>query len=1054
MTRQQAYELIKTTFTQSFDKDRFAFFINELLNGYDQSKATSYTGQMVKHAFKEHVNHCHRLGTYTTPQKETIDILTVHLTKDSKLEKARTAIRNYVAYHLDQHGKDAALVAFVSPSEKTWRFSYVKLEYKTVTKDSGKIATDTSLTPARRFSYIVGEGESCHTAQTRFVGLLENTLLKPSIEDIQESFSVETVTKEFFEQYVVIFKVFCSALENAIKSDSNLYDEFSCKNINQIEYVKKLMGQIVFLYFLQRKGWLGVPNGSNWGEGPKDFLRKLANKEYVDYVNFHNDVLQPLFYDTLATDRGHEAWSTALNCRIPFLNGGLFEPIEDFDWIHNPILLPNALFTNNIYVEEQVYGTGILDVFDRYNFTVNEAEPLEKEVAIDPEMLGKIFENLIEENLRKGLGSFYTPREIVHYMCCQSLVIYLVSQIENRNLNISREDINVFIDQGDQAAYYESSRLSGLSSYKKFIPDSIHNNARLLDELLSSIQICDPAVGSGAFLVGMMHEVIRCRVALTPLFNDVNERSIYHFKRHAINHSLHGVDIDQGAVETAKLRLWLSLVVDEENVDIVKPLPNLDYKIVVGNSLQGVDRDALNNHIFKEIEQKKEAFFSETDHSGKIILKREIDNLLQKLMGNRFIFDYDIFFSEVFDSKNGFDIVIANPPYGADIDSDRKLYATRFPKTTKKYKDIYKLFIELGLSKLCNSLGLLCFITPNTIVRQVRYEDVRKYLLDFCIIELVNLGEGVFENVVVPTCFFFVGNKSGVGNITLLRDFADNSKYLGLNRLGAATQVLQSTFKNNPDCSFIQYEKSILAQTVSLEEIVKFKDAGINYQRVNVGLSEKGKSDLGQRLLYKGVKEKQTHIEFWKGEHIHPYAISQTTGNYVRIETINDLNSNERVVLNRSFFDLTPKLVWRQTASYPIVAIDYKGIWFGRSVQAGVINSNKSYIDYKFLCGILNSKYVRYQYGILANEEGRVFPQIKWAKLRHVPIPDISKEAQVNIITYVSSILEAIENGAIQNVKCLIDKIDRETYKLYGLSESEIHTIEDNAMINSDYTTK
>ena len=177
------------------------------------------------------------------------------------------------------------------------------------------------------------------------------------------------------------------------------------------------MGQIVFLYFLQKKGWLGVAKGQDWGTGPHDFLRRLANGDYGKYDNFFNDVLEPLFYDTLATDRGHEAWCNRFQCRIPFLNGGLFEPLGDYDWRKIDIALPNKLFTNSAVFEEGITGTGVLDVFDRYNFTVNEAEPLEKEVAIDPEMLGKVFENLIEDNRRKGLGAYYTPRDIVHYMC-------------------------------------------------------------------------------------------------------------------------------------------------------------------------------------------------------------------------------------------------------------------------------------------------------------------------------------------------------------------------------------------------------------------------------------------------------------------------------------------------------------------------------------------------------------------------------------------------------------------------------------------------------------
>ena len=137
-------------------------------------------------------------------------------------------------------------------------------------------------------------------------------------------------------------------------------------------------------------------------------------------------------------------------CRIPFLNGGLFEPPGDYEWRKLQIHLPNGLFFDYHLVEEGIRGTGVLDVFDRYNFTVNEAEPLEKEVAIDPEMLGKVFENLIEENRRKGLGAYYTPREIVHYMCRESLINYLDTELNNGSFWDNRADIETFVQLGEQ----------------------------------------------------------------------------------------------------------------------------------------------------------------------------------------------------------------------------------------------------------------------------------------------------------------------------------------------------------------------------------------------------------------------------------------------------------------------------------------------------------------------------------------------------------------------------------------------------------------------------
>src|SRR5438552_1774137 len=662
MNQEQARNIVRQTLTQSFDKTRFQKFVLELLNEFDESKAQSMA---VPDAFAKDVRSCMRLGTYRSPDKELLDVLIVNTTEPWKLERTRSALRNFVAHKLKRgdNEKDAALVAFVSPTEKQWRFSYVKMEYATVEKSSGKIGVETKLTPARRFSYIVGEGESCHTAQTRFLDLLQDTDKDPTLAQVEDAFSVEAVTKEFFRKYADLFAEIQKALDKLARKDPSIAKEFDKKNVRTADFAKKLMGQIVFLYFIQKKGWLGVESGKDWGTGPHDFLRRLARGEYGKYENFFNDILEPLFYDTLATDRGHDAWCKRFSCRIPFLNGGLFEPLADYDWRKTDIVLPNRLFTNNDFVEEGITGTGVLDVFDRYNFTINEAEPLEKEVAIDPEMLGKVFENLIEENRRKGLGAYYTPREIVHYMCQQSLINYLDTRLNREKETIPRADIETFVRLGEQISHYEAVK----TRYAVKMPKNIEQHARKIDETLAEITICDPAVGSGAFPVGMMTEIVRARGALTPYFNDVQERTPYHFKRHAIQNCLYGVDIDAGAVEIAKLRLWLSLVVDEEDVKQVKPLPNLDYKVMVGDSLLGFP---FKSQGLKKVESLKSQFFGETNHDKKARLKEAIDTILTecfaestKSLGYEVRFDFRMLFSEVFDNKGGFDVVLGNPPF-------------------------------------------------------------------------------------------------------------------------------------------------------------------------------------------------------------------------------------------------------------------------------------------------------------------------------------------------------------------------------------------------------
>jgi type I restriction-modification system DNA methylase subunit len=752
MNRTQARQFVTETFTHAFNKTRFHNFVLNVLNHLDESKAAQWNQQYVKDAFKDHVQKFERLGTFTSPDRQTVDVLIVHLTTDSKLERARTSIRNFVADHLKQRDeKDAALVAFVSPTESNWRFSYIRMEYATVQSDSGKVGVEARLTPARRFSYIVGEGESCHTAQSRFLNLLANDDADPSLAQIEEAFSVEAVTKEFFEKYAELFGSIHAALEKLAAKNKAVRDEFTAKGVQTVDFAKKLMGQIVFLYFLQKKGWLGVERGKPWGTGPHDLLRKMASGAYGEYKSFFNDILEPLFYDTLASDRGHEAWCDHFKCRIPFLNGGLFEPLGDYDWRGIDIPLANELFTNAKYIEEGVTGSGVLDVFDRYNFTVNEAEPLEKEVAIDPEMLGKVFENLIEENRRKGLGAYYTPREIVHYMCQESLVSYLDTSLNKVKQVIPRDDLETFVHLGEQYSFYEAAKRDGtVGKNYPSPPRSIQQHARFIDERLSEITVCDPAVGSGAFPVGMMSEVVRCRCALTPYFTDVHERTPYHFKRHAIQNCLYGVDIDAGAVEIAKLRLWLSLVVDEEEITLIKPLPNLSYKIVAGNSLLGVGKTLFNESLFTQLEELKPKYFDESATDKKAKLKKQIDQLIHQLTKGKETFDFDIYFSEVFHRNRGFDVMIANPPYVGESGHKELFRGTKEGPLGEFYlgkMDYFYFFLHLALN-LARENGEVTFITTNYYLTATGASKLRA---DFkrraTIRQLVNFNElRIFES--------------------------------------------------------------------------------------------------------------------------------------------------------------------------------------------------------------------------------------------------------------------------------------------------------------------
>ncbi|MDA2919249.1 hypothetical protein MYX76_07140 [Desulfobacterota bacterium AH_259_B03_O07] len=695
MNKQQAQQIIRDTFENSFNKNGFAGFIKNLLNRIDDAPFT-YQGNYIPDAYKQYIKTLERIGKFSDGEN-SIDILVITLQKETSLERARTMQRNFIAWYLNgSRGgvmKDAALAAFVSPDEEDWRFSLVKMDYKFEKTKTGRMKVKEEFTPARRWSFLVGSNEKSHTAQSRLVNILSNDEQAPSLEEIERAFDIESVTKEFFLKYRELFLRTKEELDRVINKDPKIKADFDDKGVDTVNFAKKLLGQIVFLYFLQKKGWFGVGRDDNWGTGSKHFLRELFEKKHGDYNNFFNDILEPLFYEALRTgqEREHEDYYySRFDCKIPFLNGGLFDPIGNYDWVHTDIIIPDILFSNTVKTKEGDTGDGILDIFDRYNFTVKEDEPLEKEVAIDPELLGKAYEkfNAIrpdnydefrkalksgktgEENkFNKKFGVYYTPREIVHYMCQQSLINYLTTELDGK---ANKEDIESLIHTGEQVSENEVAALikeqnikegkQKTSGYKLQLPESIRSNATLIDDKLAAITVCDPAVGSGAFPVGMMSEIVRARNELSAFLDD-NSRTAYEFKRRCIEHSLYGVDIDPGAVEIAKLRLWLSLVVVEEDIKNIKPLPNLDYKVVCGNSLLGVEKDLFNAHLFSELEELKPLFFNETNPTKKQKYKNQIDNLISEITNGHTEFDFEVYFSEVFHNKGGFDVLIGNPPY-------------------------------------------------------------------------------------------------------------------------------------------------------------------------------------------------------------------------------------------------------------------------------------------------------------------------------------------------------------------------------------------------------
>ncbi len=625
--------------------------------------------------FSSHIESYTHVGNYASPDNKKIIVMAVELKSQTYVENSRSTQRSYAKKLIESANADAAMIAFYKANDSLWRLSFVRLDYE-MKIENGKLKAAENLTPAKRYSFLVGKDEPCHTAIERFRLFLDHHDSHPTLDDIENAFSVETVTKEFFELYCEKFL----QLRDCLEKNSDFIEEAKLHNYSSAQFAKKLMGQIVFLYFLQKKGWLGVSawpkwltaadyrkafyargaksrelipvvysqvdedsyrinatalnalsnedeeflstcvKGEAWGTGPHNFMRKLFDMAVRKNGNFFDDYLEPLFYNALNVNRGDQGYDPALHCRIPFLSGGLFEPIDGYDWKHNHFAIPNELFSNKKDSKDRL-ADGILDIFDRYNFTMSEDEPLEREVAIDPEMLGKVFENLLDITDRKSKGAFYTPREIVHYMCQESLINYLTN-----TMKVKEESIRDFILYGDFMKDEDASVLKRAEkgeSYTLWISEELYclsDDGRIqvdrmaeLDKALQDVRVADPAVGSGAFPLGMLNEIVRARQNITTYiditqkirdpkgaareirYRRINDRSARQLKYDTIRNCIFAADIEPSAVDIAQLRLWLALVIDDEidpnaqtELDGHRnplPLPNLECNILCGNSL-------------------------------------------------------------------------------------------------------------------------------------------------------------------------------------------------------------------------------------------------------------------------------------------------------------------------------------------------------------------------------------------------------------------------------------------------------------------------------------
>ena len=1003
------------------------------------------------------------LGTITLSDDQTISIYEVELSDSVDIERNRRGIRDMLLTQWRNNGNAGAFMFCYRKNESVLRFSYVS-EAWTFADDGTyqKESTDT-----KRFTYLLGEGHRSRTAIQQFEKLRDSSL---TLKDLTKAFSVDAVSDMFFDGYKKQYEDIIQYVtgKRMVKKGNKWEEEIKndpCEEIMQEfahfpnpekavrDYVKKLMGRLVFLQFLQKKGWLGVPVGAEWGSGDPEFIQTLF-AQCQDKDHFIDNVLEALFNDLNTERRDDNSQLSIFNyqLKVPYLNGGLFER-DATDETSFP--LPAK------------YMDSLLSFFASYNFTIDENDPDDAEVGVDPEMLGRIFENLLEDN--KDKGAFYTPKEIVSYMCRESLIAYLQTDIEDE---ATKEAIRQFVTTHDVAA---------LGTNGKFLQQ--------VDEALKNVKICDPAIGSGAFPMGLLKELFQCRTAL----EGITQSKAAEIKKHIIQQNIYGVDIEKGAVDIARLRFWLSLIVDEETP---QALPNLDFKIMQGNSLleqyKGVDLsnitelkqdkvgtyqttmfDDMLDVLRLDLRNKLDEYYSCTDHKRKAILKQDIINNVKQqlkeqsinvdfgdldLSGNNQFMLWHTWFYDVF-SQGGFDIVIGNPPYisapsqmkNPSLASQRRLLSQSNIYSTLYQKwDLYIPFMELGVRYLCKDWGVFTMIVPFPLTNQLYSQVIREVFTHECnMYELVDLnGTKVFDNATVSNCIPFVRKEEYKGETFISK--IQNDLQISRVFIQPYERLVQDEVK---------YVWNLSQNERNIDRFAHMHKLG-DYCYISKGMCLFDEEGTFKKTDLLSCTKDSIHCkEYVEGKSIEKYNVKNIR--YLEYGT-----ERSPAKLSRPTFPelySSPKIVFN-ILGHIVGTYDDKGLMHNNSLNACVlwykligidnksitmsVNRYSNYprreleelsrgVDILYLLGIMNSKCMDYILALLRGDDYHIYPE----HVRNIPIPSAKKEEQSIIIDKVNNILEK-KKIPLSDTSALESEIDRLVYQLYGLTDEEIRIVE------------
>ena len=1009
------------------------------------------------------------LGSMTTQDNYELGFFYYEM-EDGSVLRRKVGLRNLIRPYLG-YGFDAALAVFNDGTN--WRLSLIC--------DLKEDATST-----KRFTYVFGDEKAFYkTPILRFESL--RTKANEFLE-IKKAFSVEALSDDFFDAYrkqYAEFVKFITGKEYVKKGnkwveqetgepDAQYFTSFKEDDKLVRDYIKKMMGRIVFLYFLQSKGWLA---------GNLHYMHDLfydASDEVKG--DFLDKVLEPMFFGLLNTkpeDRSSAPLVNGVGVKyipnaeeIPYLNGGLFQQ-EKIDEVES--VFPAVMFQS------------LFDFFDSYNFTIDENDPNDAEVGVDPEMLGKIFENLLEDN--KDKGAFYTPKEIVRYMCQESLTAYLQTGIEDAEV---KEHIANFVKTNDV------EELGGASS----------ELAMSIDQKLIDVKICDPAIGSGAFPMGLLRELYACRKSIE-IFEEDNAADI---KRHIIQNNIYGVDIEKGAVDIARLRFWLALIIDEKEP---MPLPNLDFKIMQGNSLlesyKGVDLDVTSKKLktgkdtkktrgvlslgFEETDVQKviqdlvKSYFSITDHTLRAQRRKEIDKYVKDYIkicaeGNHEVQDavdeldipndqfflWHTYFADVFE-QGGFDIVIGNPPYvnveGISVE-DKKIYKDTFTCFEKR-ADLFSLFLEMALTKLGSASAVVTYIIPSIIHSNLSYKKLRNLFLDNkWLSEVCYTGGKVFHAPTVDTTilrFCKRGNKK-----IILKNAVDFENQ----QVSIVPSDYFSLFQNL--ISISDQKTNDLMGKLFNHDFPRLDENFSVFQGIVTGNNPAFIFDSEAEALSYGIDKELLH-PLCHGRDIERYAVRSRErrilylNNSVNIETypntetwlaaFKDALSKRREAKNgaiqwyslqwprvKSELDLKEKILVQNTRNEALktricAVLDDKSVYGSQGVN--FIIPNDVHASLRYLLGILDSMLINY---LFATKFLNLAIKAEYLKQLRIPIPSAAIQKQLESL--VSKVLELKKVNIEADTTSLENQIDFLVYHLYGLTYDEVLIVDPETPISRE----